>query len=158
MFALSPPSDPDDPPRDLKVTPTSNGFRIAWDAPAVLSGPTSYLVQVTWLSCFFYRHTHKSVLCWSDFLTYGGVISYCLHFTTTLLIHIQVLNLNDLSCHTRWTVLVWTSRKSELQESWRLSLWLAWLLSLVTWWLSRPSLVHWSMLPAKGKPSGLLNF
>ncbi|XP_037623294.1 phosphatidylinositol phosphatase PTPRQ isoform X2 [Sebastes umbrosus] len=38
--------NPDDPPRDLKVTPTSNGFRIAWDAPAVLSGPTSYLVQV----------------------------------------------------------------------------------------------------------------
>ncbi|XP_070763484.1 phosphatidylinositol phosphatase PTPRQ [Enoplosus armatus] len=38
--------NPDAPPRDLKVTPTSNGLRIAWDAPAVLSGPTSYLVQV----------------------------------------------------------------------------------------------------------------
>ncbi|XP_029289790.1 phosphatidylinositol phosphatase PTPRQ [Cottoperca gobio] len=38
--------NPDDPPRDLKVTPTSSGLRIEWDAPAVLSGPTSYLVQV----------------------------------------------------------------------------------------------------------------
>ncbi|XP_042351374.1 phosphatidylinositol phosphatase PTPRQ [Plectropomus leopardus] len=38
--------NPDDPPRDLKVTPTSNGLHIAWAAPAVLSGPTSYLVQV----------------------------------------------------------------------------------------------------------------
>ncbi|CAI5664317.1 unnamed protein product [Oreochromis niloticus] len=38
--------NPDAPPRDLKVTSTSNSFHIAWDAPAVLSGPTSYLVQV----------------------------------------------------------------------------------------------------------------
>ncbi|XP_069567271.1 phosphatidylinositol phosphatase PTPRQ [Brachyistius frenatus] len=37
---------PDVPPRDLKVTLTSSSLRIAWDAPAVLSGPTSYLVQV----------------------------------------------------------------------------------------------------------------
>nr|XP_019934116.1 PREDICTED: phosphatidylinositol phosphatase PTPRQ [Paralichthys olivaceus] len=38
--------NPDAPPRDLRVTPSSNSLRIAWDAPAVLSGPTSYLVQV----------------------------------------------------------------------------------------------------------------
>nr|XP_046251054.1 phosphatidylinositol phosphatase PTPRQ isoform X3 [Scatophagus argus] len=38
--------NPDAPPRNLNVTPTSKGLRIAWDAPAVLSGPTSYLVQV----------------------------------------------------------------------------------------------------------------
>ncbi|XP_061578770.1 phosphatidylinositol phosphatase PTPRQ [Cololabis saira] len=38
--------NPDAPPRDLKVTPTSTGLRIAWEAPAVLSGPTSYLVKV----------------------------------------------------------------------------------------------------------------
>nr|XP_020467948.1 phosphatidylinositol phosphatase PTPRQ isoform X2 [Monopterus albus] len=37
---------PDEPPRNLKVTPTSNSLHIAWDLPAVLSGPTSYLVQV----------------------------------------------------------------------------------------------------------------
>uniref|UniRef100_A0A3Q3G0M1 Protein tyrosine phosphatase receptor type Q n=1 Tax=Labrus bergylta TaxID=56723 RepID=A0A3Q3G0M1_9LABR len=37
--------NPDDPPRDLKVTRTSNSLRIEWDTPAVLSGPTSYLVQ-----------------------------------------------------------------------------------------------------------------
>uniref|UniRef100_A0A3Q3G4C3 Protein tyrosine phosphatase receptor type Q n=1 Tax=Labrus bergylta TaxID=56723 RepID=A0A3Q3G4C3_9LABR len=36
---------PDDPPRDLKVTRTSNSLRIEWDTPAVLSGPTSYLVE-----------------------------------------------------------------------------------------------------------------
>ncbi|XP_035497594.2 phosphatidylinositol phosphatase PTPRQ isoform X3 [Scophthalmus maximus] len=38
--------NPDAPPSGLNVTPTSNSLRIAWDAPAVLSGPTSYLVQV----------------------------------------------------------------------------------------------------------------
>ncbi|CAK6951123.1 phosphatidylinositol phosphatase PTPRQ [Scomber scombrus] len=38
--------NPDVPPRNLKVTPTSNSLHIVWDAPAVLSGPTSYLVQV----------------------------------------------------------------------------------------------------------------
>ncbi|XP_041652025.1 phosphatidylinositol phosphatase PTPRQ [Cheilinus undulatus] len=38
--------NPDAPPRDLKVTRTSNSLRIEWDSPAVLSGPTSYLVQV----------------------------------------------------------------------------------------------------------------
>ncbi|XP_029991434.1 phosphatidylinositol phosphatase PTPRQ [Sphaeramia orbicularis] len=38
--------NPDAPPRGLNVTRSSNSLRIAWDAPAVLSGPTSYLVQV----------------------------------------------------------------------------------------------------------------
>ncbi|XP_034542203.1 phosphatidylinositol phosphatase PTPRQ [Notolabrus celidotus] len=38
--------NPDDPPRDLTVTRTSSSLHIKWDAPAVLSGPTSYLVQV----------------------------------------------------------------------------------------------------------------
>lgn len=41
------PSDPEAPPRGLNVTATSNGLRIAWEAPAVLSGPAYYLVQVT---------------------------------------------------------------------------------------------------------------
>uniref|UniRef100_A0A3B5AC43 Protein tyrosine phosphatase receptor type Q n=1 Tax=Stegastes partitus TaxID=144197 RepID=A0A3B5AC43_9TELE len=36
---------PDAPPRGLQVTPTSSGLYIAWDAPAVLSGLTSYLVH-----------------------------------------------------------------------------------------------------------------
>ncbi|XP_010783145.1 phosphatidylinositol phosphatase PTPRQ isoform X2 [Notothenia coriiceps] len=38
--------NPDDPPRDLKVTPTSSGLHITWNPPAVIAGPTSYLVQV----------------------------------------------------------------------------------------------------------------
>ncbi|XP_027128956.1 phosphatidylinositol phosphatase PTPRQ [Larimichthys crocea] len=38
--------NPDAPPRDMNVTLTSTGLRIVWDAPAILSGPTSYLVQV----------------------------------------------------------------------------------------------------------------
>lgn len=47
VFVIFYHSDPDAPPRDLNVTPSSNSLRIAWNAPAVLSGPTSYLVQVT---------------------------------------------------------------------------------------------------------------
>jgi len=72
--------------------------------------------------------------------------------------HRSIKSFRELSCHTRWMVLVWTSQKSELQESWRLSLSLTWLLSLVTWWLSLLSLGHWRSLPAMGNPSGLLNF
>ncbi|XP_040894486.1 phosphatidylinositol phosphatase PTPRQ [Toxotes jaculatrix] len=46
IYARTLAGNPDTPPRNLKVTPTSNSLRIAWGAPAVLSGPTSYLVQV----------------------------------------------------------------------------------------------------------------
>ncbi|XP_067090347.1 phosphatidylinositol phosphatase PTPRQ-like [Osmerus mordax] len=47
--------NPDAPPRALVVTPTSNSLRIQWDAPAVLSGPTSYLIDIfsldsTWVN------------------------------------------------------------------------------------------------------------
>ncbi|XP_037307184.2 phosphatidylinositol phosphatase PTPRQ [Pungitius pungitius] len=45
--------NPDEPPRDLNVMPSSNGLRISWDAPAVLSGPTSYLVRVDGLGLNF---------------------------------------------------------------------------------------------------------
>ncbi|XP_026167786.1 phosphatidylinositol phosphatase PTPRQ isoform X3 [Mastacembelus armatus] len=46
IYARTLAGNPDAPPRDLKVSPTSNSFRIVWNHPAVLSGPTSYLVQV----------------------------------------------------------------------------------------------------------------
>uniref|UniRef100_A0A8C5DTE2 Protein-tyrosine-phosphatase n=1 Tax=Gouania willdenowi TaxID=441366 RepID=A0A8C5DTE2_GOUWI len=38
---------PDAPPRSLKVISTSNSLHITWELPVVLSGPTSYLIQVT---------------------------------------------------------------------------------------------------------------
>ncbi|XP_075998501.1 phosphatidylinositol phosphatase PTPRQ [Genypterus blacodes] len=38
--------NPEGPPRDLMVTSTSNELNITWDSPAVLSGPTSYLVHM----------------------------------------------------------------------------------------------------------------
>ncbi|XP_061896859.1 phosphatidylinositol phosphatase PTPRQ [Entelurus aequoreus] len=38
--------NPDAPPHDLRVTSTSSSLRIAWDPPAIISGPTSYLVEV----------------------------------------------------------------------------------------------------------------
>ncbi|KAK2842216.1 hypothetical protein Q5P01_012416 [Channa striata] len=38
--------NPDAPPRDAKLIATSNSLHIEWKAPVVLSGPTSYLVQV----------------------------------------------------------------------------------------------------------------
>uniref|UniRef100_A0A3B3WHZ6 Uncharacterized protein n=1 Tax=Poecilia mexicana TaxID=48701 RepID=A0A3B3WHZ6_9TELE len=46
IYAQTLAGNPDAPPRDLKVTPTSTSLRISWEVPAVLSGPTSYLVQV----------------------------------------------------------------------------------------------------------------
>ena len=53
VLSFSLPSGPDAPPRSLNVTATSNGLRITWDSPAVLSGPTSYLVQVTSIEFHF---------------------------------------------------------------------------------------------------------
>ncbi|KAK7891502.1 hypothetical protein WMY93_023465 [Mugilogobius chulae] len=38
--------DPDAPPRDLRVTSTANSLHVMWEEPAVLSGPTKYLIQV----------------------------------------------------------------------------------------------------------------
>ncbi|XP_037109194.1 phosphatidylinositol phosphatase PTPRQ [Syngnathus acus] len=38
--------NPDAPPRDIRILPTSGSFRIDWDPPDIISGPTSYLVQV----------------------------------------------------------------------------------------------------------------
>uniref|UniRef100_A0A3B5N152 Protein tyrosine phosphatase receptor type Q n=1 Tax=Xiphophorus couchianus TaxID=32473 RepID=A0A3B5N152_9TELE len=46
IYAYTLAGNPDAPPRDLKVTPTSTSLQITWEVPAVLSGPTSYLVQV----------------------------------------------------------------------------------------------------------------
>ncbi|XP_077591289.1 phosphatidylinositol phosphatase PTPRQ [Stigmatopora nigra] len=38
--------NPDAPPRDIRVLPTASSLRIDWDPPDIISGPTSYLVQV----------------------------------------------------------------------------------------------------------------
>ena len=37
---------PDAPPGNLIVESTSHSLQIRWDAPRILSGPTSYLVLV----------------------------------------------------------------------------------------------------------------
>lgn len=63
---------PDAPPRGLNVTASSSGFRIAWEAPAILSGPTSYLVQVTEFHCWW----HAEHMMWST--THMLVFSYVL--------------------------------------------------------------------------------
>uniref|UniRef100_A0A4W5M343 Fibronectin type-III domain-containing protein n=1 Tax=Hucho hucho TaxID=62062 RepID=A0A4W5M343_9TELE len=39
-------SDPDAPPSDLSVTMSSNSLRIQWQLPVVITGPTSYLIDV----------------------------------------------------------------------------------------------------------------
>ncbi|KAL0968339.1 hypothetical protein UPYG_G00265610 [Umbra pygmaea] len=38
--------EPDAPPRNLSVTASSNSLRIQWQQPSVITGPTSYLVEV----------------------------------------------------------------------------------------------------------------
>uniref|UniRef100_A0A667YVN6 Protein tyrosine phosphatase receptor type Q n=1 Tax=Myripristis murdjan TaxID=586833 RepID=A0A667YVN6_9TELE len=49
--------NPDAPPHSLHIIPTSNSLRIQWEAPAVLSGPTSYLVHVTSLDDAALNHS-----------------------------------------------------------------------------------------------------
>ncbi|KAF6738160.1 Phosphatidylinositol phosphatase PTPRQ [Oryzias melastigma] len=46
IYELTLAGDPDAPPRNLAVTATSSSLHITWEDPAVLSGPTSYLLQV----------------------------------------------------------------------------------------------------------------
>ncbi|XP_049339571.1 phosphatidylinositol phosphatase PTPRQ isoform X4 [Astyanax mexicanus] len=38
--------NPDAPPRSISITPTSSGLKIEWDEPEIISGPTSYLIDV----------------------------------------------------------------------------------------------------------------
>ncbi|KAL4660218.1 phosphatidylinositol phosphatase PTPRQ-like [Arapaima gigas] len=40
------PGNPDTPPRIVSVLPSSNSLKIQWEAPEVLSGPTSYLIDI----------------------------------------------------------------------------------------------------------------
>uniref|UniRef100_A0A3B3RK16 Protein tyrosine phosphatase receptor type Q n=1 Tax=Paramormyrops kingsleyae TaxID=1676925 RepID=A0A3B3RK16_9TELE len=46
VYARTLAGDPDAPPRAVSVLPASNSLNIQWKAPEVLSGPTSYLVDV----------------------------------------------------------------------------------------------------------------
>ncbi|XP_046721007.1 phosphatidylinositol phosphatase PTPRQ-like isoform X2 [Silurus meridionalis] len=38
--------NPDAPPLDISVLPSVSGMKITWDEPAIISGPTSYLIDV----------------------------------------------------------------------------------------------------------------
>uniref|UniRef100_A0AAV2KVW1 Protein-tyrosine-phosphatase n=1 Tax=Knipowitschia caucasica TaxID=637954 RepID=A0AAV2KVW1_KNICA len=46
VFGRTLAGDPDAPPRNLRVSSTANSLHVAWDEPAILSGPTKYLIQV----------------------------------------------------------------------------------------------------------------
>ncbi|XP_062403996.1 phosphatidylinositol phosphatase PTPRQ [Sardina pilchardus] len=39
--------DPEAPPRSVAVVPSSSALRIQWEPPAVITGPTSYLIHVS---------------------------------------------------------------------------------------------------------------
>ncbi|XP_042563353.1 phosphatidylinositol phosphatase PTPRQ [Clupea harengus] len=39
--------DPEAPPRSVAVVPSSSAMRIQWEPPAVITGPTSYLIHVS---------------------------------------------------------------------------------------------------------------
>lgn len=84
VFLLCFPSDPDEPPRDLNVMPSSNSLRISWGAPAVLSGPTSYLVRVSSSSFGF---------TWTQYDTDN---QHCC-VDPTVIVHMRVLNLSTNS-------------------------------------------------------------
>uniref|UniRef100_A0AAY5KMC9 Protein-tyrosine-phosphatase n=1 Tax=Esox lucius TaxID=8010 RepID=A0AAY5KMC9_ESOLU len=46
IYARTLVGDPDGPPNNLSVTMSSNSIRIRWQLPSVITGPTSYLVDV----------------------------------------------------------------------------------------------------------------
>ncbi|XP_050991467.1 phosphatidylinositol phosphatase PTPRQ [Labeo rohita] len=39
--------NPDAPPGDISVFPSATGLKIEWDEPSVISGPTSYIIDIT---------------------------------------------------------------------------------------------------------------
>ncbi|XP_076848697.1 phosphatidylinositol phosphatase PTPRQ isoform X2 [Brachyhypopomus gauderio] len=43
------PGNPDSPPRNISVVPSSSGMKIQWNEPDIISGPTSYLVEIVTL-------------------------------------------------------------------------------------------------------------
>ncbi|KAL4659549.1 phosphatidylinositol phosphatase PTPRQ-like isoform X3 [Arapaima gigas] len=47
VYIDTPPGSPDAPPREVSATASSSSIKVQWKAPEVLSGPTSYLVDIT---------------------------------------------------------------------------------------------------------------
>ncbi|XP_066579876.1 phosphatidylinositol phosphatase PTPRQ isoform X2 [Amia ocellicauda] len=47
IFAKTLPGNPDAPPQNVFVIPTSDSIKITWEAPEVVTGPTFYLIDVT---------------------------------------------------------------------------------------------------------------
>lgn len=43
-------SEPDAPPAAVYVSPSSSGMKIKWDEPIIISGPTSYLIDIVSVS------------------------------------------------------------------------------------------------------------
>ncbi|XP_048024016.1 phosphatidylinositol phosphatase PTPRQ isoform X2 [Megalobrama amblycephala] len=39
--------NPDNPPGGISVVPSATGLKIEWDEPSVISGPTSYIIDIT---------------------------------------------------------------------------------------------------------------
>uniref|UniRef100_A0A4W4G5K8 Protein-tyrosine-phosphatase n=1 Tax=Electrophorus electricus TaxID=8005 RepID=A0A4W4G5K8_ELEEL len=49
IHILTLPGNPDSPPRAVSVVPSSTGMKIEWDEPDIISGPTSYLIEIVTL-------------------------------------------------------------------------------------------------------------
>ncbi|XP_051512787.1 phosphatidylinositol phosphatase PTPRQ-like [Myxocyprinus asiaticus] len=49
--------DPDAPPGAMLVVPSATGLKVEWDEPTVISGPTSYLIDITALDSSGYNFT-----------------------------------------------------------------------------------------------------
>ncbi|XP_073786320.1 phosphatidylinositol phosphatase PTPRQ isoform X4 [Danio rerio] len=49
--------NPDAPPGAISVVPSANGLKIEWDKPSVISGPTSYIIDITALDGSGYNIT-----------------------------------------------------------------------------------------------------
>ncbi|XP_018621246.2 phosphatidylinositol phosphatase PTPRQ-like isoform X2 [Scleropages formosus] len=57
IYIDTPPGNPDAPPYAVSATASSSSIKVQWKAPMVLSGPTSYLVDITSVSGMHFNLT-----------------------------------------------------------------------------------------------------
>uniref|UniRef100_A0A8C9R638 Phosphatidylinositol phosphatase PTPRQ-like n=1 Tax=Scleropages formosus TaxID=113540 RepID=A0A8C9R638_SCLFO len=75
IYIDTPPGNPDAPPYAVSATASSSSIKVQWKAPMVLSGPTSYLVDITSVSLFLLMSMEVNVTSLMAFTWYSIIVT-----------------------------------------------------------------------------------
>ncbi|XP_030646296.1 phosphatidylinositol phosphatase PTPRQ [Chanos chanos] len=92
IYTQTLPGNPDAPPRSVSVVPSSTGLRIQWDEPEVLSGPTSYLIDIISLDDSGFNQTLLRQPEEMQTLVVGNLTAFTLYSVTVTAFTGELLN------------------------------------------------------------------